>query len=308
MTTTPAAVPVPVKPSIAVLYANGNKQAVGLGQYFQARDLWFRLDAVEPKTIELSLVDGGFSGGRARDHRQPRPAGHAGEHRDRSRVHPALRGGDLRHRHDLAGGAHRRGARRRRPAPTKGDVNKMTFHMPRPRLLIHAALVVVGAAVVLRDRDRPPRSPTSCRRRPACRPSCTPLTCRARPRRAIKRADVLAHACVRMEPRARRRRATSSSSRRATTSAPTTRWSGPPTRRSPTAVGAARPAVDHGRARVALLARAGSRSRQPVAVEHAEGVRHALAPSVPTKLASPAAPASSAGAPWTARPATRCGS
>ena len=73
VTTTPAAVPVPVKPSIAVLYANGNKQAVGLGQYFQARDLWFRLDAVEPNTIELSLVDGGFSGGRhtitvSRDH------------------------------------------------------------------------------------------------------------------------------------------------------------------------------------------------------------------------------------------------
>ena len=26
-------------------------------------------------------------------------------------------------------------------------MNKMTFHMPRPRLLIHAALVVAGAAV-----------------------------------------------------------------------------------------------------------------------------------------------------------------
>ena len=61
-----------VKPSIAVLYANGNKQAVALGQYFKARDL-FRLDAVKPNTIELSLVDGGFSGGRqtitvSRDH------------------------------------------------------------------------------------------------------------------------------------------------------------------------------------------------------------------------------------------------
>ncbi len=72
-TKTPAAAPVKEKPSIAVLYANGNKQAVALGEYFWARDLEFRLDAVKPNTIELSLVDGGFSGGRqtitiSRDH------------------------------------------------------------------------------------------------------------------------------------------------------------------------------------------------------------------------------------------------
>lgn len=63
-TETPVAAPVKVKPSIAVLYANGKEQAVAVGEYFKVRDLWFRLDAVKPKTIELSLVDGGFTGGR----------------------------------------------------------------------------------------------------------------------------------------------------------------------------------------------------------------------------------------------------
>ena len=47
----------------------------------------------------------------AHGHGQPRPAGHADEHRDRSRGHPPLRAGDLRHRHDLAAGPHQRGAR-----------------------------------------------------------------------------------------------------------------------------------------------------------------------------------------------------
>ena len=159
-TETPVAVPVKVKPSIVVLYANGKKQAVAVGEYFKARDLWFRLDAVKPKTIELSLADGGSAatGTRSRSAattrsrwRTTRPESSTpcasrrrppGSPRPRRPSRPRLR--------------RRRRPRRRPPCPprrrrTKAEVNEMTFHMPRPRLLIHAALVVVCAAV-LRDR------------------------------------------------------------------------------------------------------------------------------------------------------------
>jgi hypothetical protein len=60
----PAAAPATVKPSIAVVYTNGTKQAVAVGEYFKVSDLWFKLDAVGPKTMKLELVDGGFTGGR----------------------------------------------------------------------------------------------------------------------------------------------------------------------------------------------------------------------------------------------------
>src|SRR5262245_29059953 len=46
-TTTPATIPaapaVEVRPNAAVVYANGNREAVGVGQYFEAGDLWFHL-------------------------------------------------------------------------------------------------------------------------------------------------------------------------------------------------------------------------------------------------------------------------
>jgi hypothetical protein len=69
---TPAA-PVKVKPSIAVVYANGKKHDVGLGQYFKVSDLWFRLTGVDATTMKIALVHAAFSGGRAaitvhRDH------------------------------------------------------------------------------------------------------------------------------------------------------------------------------------------------------------------------------------------------
>ena len=53
-----------VKPDVAVIYANGKKQAVGIDQYFKAGDLWFELLAVTPKTMKISVVGGGFAGGK----------------------------------------------------------------------------------------------------------------------------------------------------------------------------------------------------------------------------------------------------
>ena len=104
----------------------------------------------------------------------------------------------------------------------------MTFHMPRPRLLIHAALVVVGAAVF---------SATGIGRREVPRAAGA-----GRPADVPARREHVAHARVerqgarrsRAPPRSpgtpcAGRRATSSSSRRVPTSSPTTRWSGPPT-------------------------------------------------------------------------------
>jgi hypothetical protein len=57
-------VPVKVKPSIAVVYAFGQKNVIGVGQYFKIRDLWFQLTAVSPKTMKIAMVDGGFTGGK----------------------------------------------------------------------------------------------------------------------------------------------------------------------------------------------------------------------------------------------------
>jgi hypothetical protein len=62
-TPTPVA-PAKVKPSIAVVYANGKKHAVSLDQYFKVSDLWFRLKSVDETTIKLALVHAAFSGGR----------------------------------------------------------------------------------------------------------------------------------------------------------------------------------------------------------------------------------------------------
>jgi hypothetical protein len=50
-------------PNIAVVYTNGQKQVVGVGEYFKVRDLWFRLKAVKPKLMKIELVDAGFTGG-----------------------------------------------------------------------------------------------------------------------------------------------------------------------------------------------------------------------------------------------------
>jgi hypothetical protein len=61
---TPTVVPVKVVPDVAVVYANGKKQAVALGQYFKAGDIWFQLLAVGPKTMKISVVDGAFAGGK----------------------------------------------------------------------------------------------------------------------------------------------------------------------------------------------------------------------------------------------------
>jgi hypothetical protein len=58
-------VPVAPTPDVAVIEANGNRQAVGVGQYFKAGDLWFQLLAVAPKTMKLAVVGGGFEGGKS---------------------------------------------------------------------------------------------------------------------------------------------------------------------------------------------------------------------------------------------------
>jgi hypothetical protein len=58
------AAPAKVAPSIAVVYANGKKHDVAVGQYFEVSDLWFRLDAVDSTTMKISLVNAGFSGGK----------------------------------------------------------------------------------------------------------------------------------------------------------------------------------------------------------------------------------------------------
>jgi hypothetical protein len=60
----PTVVPVEVTPDVAVLYANGKKQAVAVDQYFKAGDLWFQLLELGPKTMKISVVGGGFAGGK----------------------------------------------------------------------------------------------------------------------------------------------------------------------------------------------------------------------------------------------------
>jgi hypothetical protein len=63
--TTPAPVaPTKVEPKIAVVYANGKKHVVGLDQYFEVSDLWFRLTGVDATTMKIALVGAAFSGGR----------------------------------------------------------------------------------------------------------------------------------------------------------------------------------------------------------------------------------------------------
>jgi hypothetical protein len=60
----PAVKVTPVKPDAAVLYTNGNKQGVAVGEYFQLGDIWFQLLAVTPKTMKIAVVDGAFAGGK----------------------------------------------------------------------------------------------------------------------------------------------------------------------------------------------------------------------------------------------------
>ena len=60
----PAVKVTPVKPDAAVLYTNGNKQAVAVGQYFELGDIWFQLLEVTPKTMKIAVVDGAFAGGK----------------------------------------------------------------------------------------------------------------------------------------------------------------------------------------------------------------------------------------------------
>jgi hypothetical protein len=60
----PAVVGVKVKPTVAVVRANGKQQAVAEGEYFKLGDLWFRLVEVAPKTMKVAVVGGSFTGGR----------------------------------------------------------------------------------------------------------------------------------------------------------------------------------------------------------------------------------------------------
>jgi hypothetical protein len=60
----PAVVPVKVPPTVAVIKANGNRQAVGVSEYFKVADVWFQLLALTPKTMKISVVDGVFASGK----------------------------------------------------------------------------------------------------------------------------------------------------------------------------------------------------------------------------------------------------
>jgi hypothetical protein len=59
----PVVAPKPV-PTIAVIRANGKKQAVAVDEFFKVADVWFQLLAVKPKTMKIAVVGGGFAGGK----------------------------------------------------------------------------------------------------------------------------------------------------------------------------------------------------------------------------------------------------
>jgi hypothetical protein len=53
-----------VKPTAAVIWTNGHRQVIGLGQTFKIGDVPFRLVAVTPKAVRLEIVGGAFMGGK----------------------------------------------------------------------------------------------------------------------------------------------------------------------------------------------------------------------------------------------------
>jgi hypothetical protein len=54
----------PAAPTAAVIWTNGRRQVVGLGQVFQIGEVRFRLMAVTRKAVRLKIVSGAFSSGK----------------------------------------------------------------------------------------------------------------------------------------------------------------------------------------------------------------------------------------------------
>jgi hypothetical protein len=54
----------PAAPTAAVIWTNGHRQVIGLGQTFKIGDVPFRLVAVTPKAVRLEIVGGAFTGGK----------------------------------------------------------------------------------------------------------------------------------------------------------------------------------------------------------------------------------------------------
>jgi len=55
----------PAAPSAAVIWTNGHRQVIGLGQTFKIGDVAFRLVAVTKKAVRLEIVGGAFASGKA---------------------------------------------------------------------------------------------------------------------------------------------------------------------------------------------------------------------------------------------------
>jgi hypothetical protein len=55
----------PAAPTAAVIWTNGHRQVIGLGQTFKIGDVPFRLVAVTRKAVRLKIVGGAFASGKA---------------------------------------------------------------------------------------------------------------------------------------------------------------------------------------------------------------------------------------------------
>jgi len=53
-----------VKPTAAVIWTNGQRRVIGLGQTFKIGEVPFRLVAVTPKVVRLEILGGAFTGGK----------------------------------------------------------------------------------------------------------------------------------------------------------------------------------------------------------------------------------------------------
>jgi hypothetical protein len=54
----------PAAPTAAVIWTNGHRQVVGLGQTFKIGQVQFRLVAVMRKAVRLKIVGGAFASGK----------------------------------------------------------------------------------------------------------------------------------------------------------------------------------------------------------------------------------------------------
>jgi hypothetical protein len=55
----------PAAPTAAVMWTNGTRQVVGVGQTFKVGDATFKLAAVDSGAMRLQVADGSFTGGKS---------------------------------------------------------------------------------------------------------------------------------------------------------------------------------------------------------------------------------------------------